>query len=121
MSDTQRRLFTRIRFHSAASLSMDGQAMECEVLDLCLKGALLGLNADQTPTVGQACRLRLPLDEAGTAVVMEGEVVHAEDGHVGMVCRTIDLDSLTHLRKLAELNLGDDALLNREFSALIAR
>ncbi len=118
MSDTQRRHFTRIRFHSAASLTTGGQVMTCEVLDLCLKGALLALHGDTQPTVGSACRLSLPLDDQGSAI--EGEVAHIGAGHIGMVCREIDLDSLTHLRRLAELNLGDDEWLNREFSALIS-
>jgi len=30
----------------------------------------------------------------------------------------IDLDSISHLRRLVELNLGDEALLERELAAL---
>ena len=37
---------------------------------------------------------------------------------VGMVCRHIDVDSISHLRRLVELNLGDEALLERELAAL---
>ncbi|HRQ58367.1 MAG TPA: PilZ domain-containing protein, partial [Azoarcus taiwanensis] len=119
MPDTQRRRFARIQFHSPARFSVAGHESTCELLDLCLKGALLTAPEGMAPALGEVCRLSLPLDDEGAEVHMDGEVAHVEDGHVGMVCREIDLDSLTHLRRLVELNLGDDALLHREFAALI--
>jgi len=33
---------------------------------------------------------------------------------------TIDVDSMTHLRRLIELNLGDPTLLERELKALVS-
>jgi hypothetical protein len=119
MPDTQRRRFARIRFHGPARLLTEGRDSACEVLDLCLKGALLATPPELRPTAGAPCRLTVPLDDEGTELRMSGEVAHLEDGHIGMVCRNIDLESLTHLRRLVELNLGDDALLHREFAALI--
>ena len=50
---------------------------------------------------------------------MEARVVHVEGRYAGLRCLAIDLDSVTHLRRLVELNLGDPALLERELSALI--
>jgi hypothetical protein len=37
---------------------------------------------------------------------------------LGFVCQYIDLDSISHLRRLVELNLGDGSLLERELAAL---
>jgi hypothetical protein len=37
-----------------------------------------------------------------------------------LLCESIDLDSITHLRRLVELNAGDPALLERELTALVA-
>ncbi len=34
-------------------------------------------------------------------------------------CEHIDIDSITHLKRLIELNLGDEALLHRELAHLI--
>jgi hypothetical protein len=39
---------------------------------------------------------------------------------LGFQVQYIDLDSATHLRRLVELNLGDPALLEREFENLLA-
>ncbi len=120
MTDTQRRQFSRIRFHSGASLTVQGRDSACEVLDLSLKGALLATTSPLAAPPGTPCRLSLQLGEGDAVVRMEGEVAHTENAHLGMVCREIDLDSITHLRRLLELNLGDADLLHREFSALIA-
>lgn len=39
---------------------------------------------------------------------------------LGLRCRNIDLDSITHLRRLLELQLGDATLLQRELGQLCA-
>jgi hypothetical protein len=38
--------------------------------------------------------------------------------YYGLACREIDLDSVTHLRRLVALNLGDETLAEREFAQL---
>jgi hypothetical protein len=48
------------------------------------------------------------------------EVAHVEGEHVGLLCRSIDIESITHLRRLLEINLGDAKLLERELKALIS-
>ena len=37
-----------------------------------------------------------------------------------MRCTEIDLESMTNLRRLVELNLGDEAALNREIHAMVS-
>ena len=50
---------------------------------------------------------------------MNVKVAHVEGRYAGLVCEGIDIDSVTHLRRLVELNLGDPDLLDRELSSLI--
>jgi hypothetical protein len=45
--------------------------------------------------------------------------MHVEGPQVGLRCASIDLDSITHLRRLVELNSGDPAILDREFGSLV--
>lgn len=127
MQSEQRRKFRRVHFQEGALLQLAGQGVACEVLDLSLKGALLTCpiagDVALAAKRGQMCELRLVLSGAGDAVVsMRGEIAHVETVrgslHVGMQCREIDLDSITHLRRLVELNLGDAAALDREMAAL---
>ncbi|THF54988.1 PilZ domain-containing protein [Pseudothauera rhizosphaerae] len=116
----EHRKFSRINFHSSASLSLCDREFPCEVLDLSLKGALLHPLGEVHVQPGERCLLELTLDDGETTVRMEGDIAHHEDDRIGLVCREIDLDSITHLRRLIELNLGDADLLQREFFALIA-
>lgn len=66
------------------------------------------------------CMLLVHLNKTNDQISMESAVTHVEGRRAGLHCLTIDLDSVTHLRRLVELNLGDPALLERELSALIA-
>lgn len=112
------RQFSRIRFHHGARLLFEGNAAACEVVDLSLKGALLRLSGKLPVDTGASCVLELVLDDGIAVVRMEGRVAHREATRIGLKCRSIDLNSITHLRRLLELNLGDAALLEREFAAL---
>ena len=51
---------------------------------------------------------------------MAGELAHVHGGQTGVLCRSIDLESITHLRRLIEVNLGTGAASERELKALIA-
>ena len=50
---------------------------------------------------------------------MQTAVAHIDANSVGFICEHIDLDSISHLKRLVELNLGDEDLLHRELHALI--
>jgi len=100
--------------------------LRCQVIDISLKGVLLQLPDGPPPQAGMPCLVKLPLGaaagEAGAEVViaMAGELAHVEGHHAGVLCRSIDLESITHLRRLIEVNLGDPAASERELKALIA-
>ena len=51
---------------------------------------------------------------------MQTRLAHHENEVFGLRCVDIDLDSMTHLRRLIELNSEDDNPLQRELSALRA-
>jgi hypothetical protein len=115
-----RRHFTRIPMDSEVSLHCGAQQWLCQLLDISLKGALL-----QTPDSFQSpaeieCRMHFSLNEIGASIVMSGTIMHHDKGQLGMRCDRIDLDSIGHLKRMVELNLGDESLLERELHELIA-
>jgi hypothetical protein len=115
---TERRNFWRAVFHSPVRLTThDGQAY-AQLLDISLKGALLETNNAWHGKPGEECQLSLELAPA-TTITMWASVMHVEGPHVGLRCESIDLDSITHLRRLVELNSGDPAILDREFGSLV--
>jgi hypothetical protein len=93
------------------------------VIDISLKGVLLQLPAGQTPQAGMPCLVKLPLGDGAAddvVIAMAGELAHVEGDHAGVLCRSIDIESITHLRRLIEINLGDATASERELKALIA-
>ncbi len=116
--DQNRRKFSRVPFETDARLFLADGEHPVQVLDLSMKGALIRPKDQMYITVGTTATLKVPLDGSGSSIRMEVAVVHHMLNHYGLACRDIDLDSVTHLRRLVALNLGDETLADREFAAL---
>ncbi len=112
------RRFHRI-FHSVQGiLSLnENKTWPCQVRDISLHGCLLHFTGTAPEDWEADYRLDIPLTEE-VHVRMVLAVAHAHGDEVGFVCQHIDLDSITHLRRLVELNLGDSQLLERDILAL---
>ena len=117
----ERRQHVRIAFHCPARLILAGEPHAAWVLDLSLKGGLVELATSAQLPTGEHCQLDVTLDANEPVVIhMQSTIAHHEGRRTGLLCTSIDIDSVTHLRRLVELNLGNPALLERELSALIA-
>jgi hypothetical protein len=116
--ENNRRKFFRIPFQAEASLFLPDAEYAVDVLDLSLKGALIHLHTNAFITIGTHCTLKIRLDHSSANIRMDATIVHHMADSYGLVCRDIDIDSVTHLRRLVELNLGDETLAEREFSLL---
>lgn len=114
----ERRRFQRILFDAPVTIESKSGSLNAILLDISLKGALIKL-PDQWPHGSEhPVKLHIPLDENRSFIHMDGVVVHAEADRLGVLCEHIDMDSITHLRRLVELNLGNPELLERELKAL---
>jgi hypothetical protein len=114
---SERRQFHRVPFAGTAHLSVAGQEIAGPLIDLSLKGALMEIGAAPAPEGGARGTLRVLLSD-DASIAMEVSVAWQREGWLGLHCDHIDLESVQHLRRLVELNLGDDALLNRDLAAL---
>lgn len=113
----EQRHFSRIPFDAAVRIDAGGTRHDGELLDLSLNGALVRLAFGHRVTVGDDARLHIRLsDELG--IDMQATVAHVESDRIGFRCNHIDVDSITHLARIVELNTGDSELLYRELSAL---
>lgn len=115
------RLFSRVPFFAQVSLQVQGQTLSVELLDIALKGALVRIAEPLVLSLHEKCRLNLPLADGQESIVMNGKVAHLQGQNVGMACEDIDLQSLTRLRRLLELNTGDADLMDRELSHLFSK
>lgn len=113
-----RRHFWRAVFHSPVRLTTHGGLSYGQLIDISLRGALVEAPAGWNGRAGDECLLQFDLG-VGTSISMWTLVSHVDPTHVGLRCASIDLDSITHLRRLVELNAGDPALLERELTALL--
>ena len=114
----ERRHFSRIPFTATGQLSTVAARHEVKLLDISLQGALLEVPAGAQVELGEPCLLALHLGEV--TIKMGAELAHVAGQQVGVQCRSIDLESISHLRRLVEVNLGSSRLLERELEALMA-
>lgn len=118
---TEKRRFTRVPFEATTHIVNAEGSWYSPLIDISLKGALLGQPENWQGKLGEHFLIELDLDggENDISIRMEVEVAHLGDDHIGFKCLHIGLDSITHLRRLIELNLGDDSILDRELASLI--
>lgn len=117
-SSTDKRLFTRVHFNAVGRILSDEQFCPVKVLDLSLKGALLQLQEPWQGTNDQGLILEFVLPNSSIVIRMQAKVAHLRGNNMGLVCKGIDLESVTHLKRLVELNLGSTELLERELTHL---
>ncbi|MCK4742846.1 MAG: PilZ domain-containing protein [Sulfuriflexus sp.] len=119
-TEQEHRKHHRVLFDTVASIHINADNMNASMIDISLKGALIKKPDSWMAKVGDTGQLRIVLSDNISTINMDVKVAHIEDDHVGFHCEHIDIDSITHLRRLVELNLGDPEMLEREFSALQA-
>lgn len=118
MNTENRRQFTRIIFSAPVEARQGSHKWQCRLLDISLKGVLLEAPEDFSADNDKSVLLVVTLPGMGSSLMMEGEVKHQDDNQVGIKINMLDIDSASRLRRLIELNVGDDALLKRELEKL---
>lgn len=119
--DNDKRHFSRILFDCAVTIIDANHTVHwpATLIDVSLKGALVSRPESWRGQTGDRYMLEIKLNKNDTIITMEVvEVAHIEDHEIGFVCHDIDIDSITHLRRLVELNLGDADMIDRELAAL---
>src|SRR5690606_2805370 len=112
------RRFSRVSFKGLAHLDIGSHSLTTEVLDLSLQGALIKKPEQWPPSLPKLMQLRIQLNDLPVELTMKVSIAHDSATVVGLHCEKIDIESVSHLRRLLELNLGDAELLSRELSEL---
>ncbi|MCU4674929.1 PilZ domain-containing protein [Catenovulum sp. 2E275] len=119
----ERRHFTRFFFAKQAVLSHDHDDWYVDLIDLSLNGALVSYPENALPSQlnhQDTFKLSFSLtDNADIEISMTVNIVHIEPSVLGLQCQQMDIESATHLRRIVELNLADQTLLQRELQHLI--
>jgi len=122
---SERRKFSRISFSGKCSLTdeISGKTKNwpSELLDISLNGALVCRPQSWHTTDDMTIQLNLCLEGSDIVLEIGGEICHQEDDVLGIKFLTLSLDSISHLKRLIQLNLADEELMHREISQLINR
>lgn len=116
MSEEEKRKFSRIHSDAPVTISHEQQQWQARLVDISLKGMLTERPA-HWPEAADYCHVTVQLP--GHEINMEVEIAHTEADSIGFRCVSIDLDSIANLRRMVELNLGDEKLLEREITSMI--
>ncbi len=114
-----RRRFNRVCFESPAVIKVGDCTYESTVIDLSLKGALIIRPKNLLIHIGDNIRIEIKLAD-DVYICMNCSVVYENNDKIGMSCNNIDIDSITHLKRLVELNTPDsESLLERDLENFI--
>lgn len=115
---SDRRCFRRIAIDAKTEVRQNGQEWPVKLLDLSLKGLAIKRPESWKGNNALSFEVDIRLDPKAH-IKMRVKLTHDDHGQLGFECKEIDLDSISHLRRLVELNLGDQQELERELGALL--
>lgn len=118
-SASERRKFSRILFDAHVELAQGDFHWRATLLDISLKGLLLQQQLPAEVSTTEPVLVKILLSD-NTSIAMSVTIAHQHHQQTGLVCSSIDIDSVSHLRRLIELNLGDATAAERELSELIS-
>jgi len=115
----ERRRFSRVIYQAPAELKQGNVVLNANLRDLSLHGLLLS-SPDERDQLDQ----NLPMDvhftlpESDVVLSLQAEIVELNENYIRISIQHIDIDSISHLKRLIELNVGDETLLHREIEQL---
>ena|SRR5210317_986557 len=117
--EKSQRRFDRVAFDAECELHINGQPPAVvELHDISLKGALVEAKGEIAVEIGDAAELVLYLSNE-VMIRMPSILRTKRDLLLGFEVDKLDLDSIAHLRRLIELNLGSEEAVHRNLEALI--
>ncbi|PCI29789.1 MAG: hypothetical protein COB67_03320 [SAR324 cluster bacterium] len=110
-----RRHFSRVKFKARIILKKDHRIQEAHLLDISLKGALVEIDREFDLSQNEMCTFEFHLNEADLILPIEAKLIYQQEAHhLGFRFCEMELDTLTHLRRLIELNIGNAELVQKE-------
>lgn len=118
-SAQERRKFSRILFDAHVELAQGDCHWRASLLDISLKGLLIQQQLPADVKKDQPILVKILLSD-NASIAMTVNVAHQHHNQTGLMCTCIDIDSVSHLRRLIELNLGDATAAERELNELMS-
>ncbi|UPQ87525.1 PilZ domain-containing protein [Vibrio sinaloensis] len=114
----ERRRFSRIIYQAKAVLTQDSLTVDGLVWDLSLHGMLLISEQSDLLAQDKQVEVSFSLPDSDVTIQLVGNIVGLNNNVIRLSIDHIDIESIGHLRRLVELNVGDDELLHRDIEHL---
>ena len=114
----ERRKFSRVKFIADVEVAIDGQIFPGELIDISLNGALFRAKGPVEIEKGDVCELKFYLPASDVTLCFNAQLVHDHQRQYGFRFISEDVETMTHLRRLIELNIGDSEQVAHELSFL---
>ena len=111
-----KRLFRRIPFDTQTRVICNNVTYNGTLLDISLKGALIQFLEPIPAVKGERCNIAIHLPSSNVNMFFEATLVHVSQVNYGFKFLTENIDTITHLRRLMELNIGDDKAVVEELA-----
>ncbi|NIA19268.1 MAG: hypothetical protein GWP07_02385 [Xanthomonadaceae bacterium] len=115
----EKRYFKRVNFPAEVQVVCNENILHGDLLDISLKGALINIPEPGILQVGHQATIRIYLSSTAISITAEADVVHRRGGDFGFRFFKIDAESIGHLRRLLELNLGNSKEVNSELEYIL--
>ena len=112
----ERRNFHRVPFATKTEINCNEKKFHGELLDISLQGALVLGKEDIPLARGDLCALSINLPDTEVTMQFDVHLVHLQDNRLGFRFIGEDIESMTHLRRLLELNIGSAETVEEEIS-----
>ncbi|NVD05786.1 PilZ domain-containing protein [Vibrio sp. JPW-9-11-11] len=114
----ERRRFSRIVYQAKAALTQDSLTVDGLVWDLSLHGMLLISEQSDLLAQDKQVEVAFTLPDSDVTIQLVGNIVGLNNNVIRLSIDHIDIESIGHLKRLVELNVGDDDLLHRDIEHL---
>jgi len=112
----ERRNFQRVPFAAEAEINCEEKKIHGELLDISLQGALIQGRGTIPFETGNICELSVYLSGPEITLQFDVNLVHREDNRLGFRFIGEDTETMAHLKRLLELNIGSSEILDKEIS-----
>ena len=115
----ERRRFSRIDFDARVEIAQGTNHWQAQLLDISLKGVSLAKMGPYQVDTSTPLLVKIILSDQ-SCIAMSTQLIQQTIEQLRLACHIIDIDSVSHLRRLIELNLGDAQAAERELCELFS-
>ncbi|MCM2680530.1 PilZ domain-containing protein [Echinimonas agarilytica] len=115
----ERRQFSRIVLDWPVEIIQHGERWPSTLIDLSFKGVLLNcerIELEPNATI----RIHLHIPQSQLDLEFKAHLLRQNGSVLAFVIDALDIESMSELRRVIELNLGDEGALHREMEQLLA-